>query len=104
MPTLSVLPAPAVMVFQPRLLSAYGPLVIAATVGILYLYRGRAFIVYWIGAWLFLAGALALGSRVDGNGLLGDVLVGLAALLIVWTAGPILMASRAFPATALRWT
>jgi hypothetical protein len=39
----------------PHAAASYGALVIAATLGVLYLYRGRAFIVYWIGAWLFIS-------------------------------------------------
>ena len=30
---------------------------------LLYLYRGRAFIVYWIGSWLLVAAALGLVAR-----------------------------------------
>lgn len=91
-------------IVRPRAVSSYGALVIAATLGVLYLYRGRAFIVYWIGAWLFVSAALALVSIGSGDRTLSAVLVGLAVLLIVWATGLVLMAADAFPARALRWT
>lgn len=92
------------MLLQPRVLSAYGALIIAATLGVLYLYRGRAFIVYLIGTWLFIAAALELGSHTYSDSRLADILIGLAAALIVWATGLVLMAARAFPAVPLRWT
>ena len=45
------IPAPEPVQIRPRLFVAYGALVAASTLGILYLYRGRAFIVYWIVSW-----------------------------------------------------
>ena len=100
---LSSLPSPQALI-RPRAVSAYGSLVIAATLGVLYLYRGRAFIVYWIGAWLFISAALALVAGPYRDRTLGAVLLGLAVLLIVWAAGLVLMAAQAFPAHALQWT
>src|SRR5262245_38150217 len=104
MPPFSIFPEPAVTMLEPGVLSAYGALVIAATLSVLYLYRGRAFIVYWIGGWLFVASALVLVSRTYTDNRIGSVLTGLAAALVVWAAGLVLMASRAFPSVALRWT
>src|SRR5688572_1784458 len=100
---LTSLPSPQAIV-QPRAASSYGALVIAATLGVLYLYRGRAFIVYWIGAWLFVSAALSHVATRSQDRALSAVLIGLAVLLIVWATGLVLMAVQAFPARTLRWT
>jgi diguanylate cyclase (GGDEF)-like protein len=99
----SRLSSPAAIV-GPRAAASYGALMIAATLGVLYLYRGRAFIVYWIGAWLFIAAALALVSIGSGDVALSAVLLGVGVLLIVWAAGLVLMAVLAFPVRTLQWT
>ena len=52
------IPAPRSVEIRPGQFAAYGALVAAATIGILYLYRGRAFVVYWILSWTLLAGSL----------------------------------------------
>jgi hypothetical protein len=75
-----------------------------AAIGVLYLYRGRAFIVYWIGAWLMLAGALLVTTQRAADPRLGSVLLGLALLLIVFAAGLLFLAVESFPTSALRWT
>jgi diguanylate cyclase (GGDEF)-like protein len=75
----------------------------AATLGILYLYRGRDFILYWLGSWLMLASALASISQVYVDERLTRVMIGVAVLLVVWSAGLVLLAVAAFPTHALRW-
>jgi diguanylate cyclase (GGDEF)-like protein len=102
--TLQHIPAAGPVTIQPRLLSAYAALVAAAMLGVLYLYRGRAFIVYWIGGWLLVAAAFALVSRSYADATLGRALTGLALLLGVWSAGLVLLAALAFPQNALRWS
>src|SRR5581483_12196298 len=57
------IPAPEPVEIRPRLFVAYGALVAASTLGILYLYRGRAFIVYWIVSWSMLAASFTLNAR-----------------------------------------
>src|SRR5687768_5499905 len=79
-------------------------MVAAATLGVLYLYRGRAFIVYWIGAWLMLAGGLLVTTQRVTDPRLGSLLLGLALLLVVFAAGLLFLAAESFPASALRWT
>jgi diguanylate cyclase (GGDEF)-like protein len=101
--TLQNIPVPGPMTIRPRVFSAYGALIAAAMLSLLYLYRGRAFIVYWIGCWLFVAAALALVARGYGDPVLGRVLTGLAMLLVVWAMGLILLAASAFPQNALQW-
>ena len=88
---------------QPRAMGAYGALVAAATLGVLYLYRGRAFIVYWIGAWLMLAAGLLITTQPAADPRLGGVLLGLALLLIVFAAGLLFLAAESFPTSPLRW-
>jgi diguanylate cyclase (GGDEF)-like protein len=97
------IPPPAPMLIQPRTFAAYGALATAATLLTLYLYRGRAFIVYWIGSWLLFAAALALLARGYGDMQLGRVMLGLAQLLGVWSAGLLWLAAAAFPDEPLRW-
>jgi hypothetical protein len=98
------IPPPPPMLIRPRAVAAYGALITAATLITLYLYRGRAFIVYWIGSWLFFAGSLALLARGYGDVRLGSVMLGLAQLLGVWSAGLLWLAAAAFPDEPLRWT
>src|SRR3954451_11256714 len=61
--SLDSIPAPAPILVRPRVFAGYGALIAAAMLSILYLYRGRAFIVYWIAGWLLIAGSLALLAR-----------------------------------------
>jgi len=101
--TLGTIPPPVPMTIRPREFAAYGALITAATLTTLYLYRGRAFIVYWIGSWLLFAGSLGLLARGYGDVRLGSVMLGLAQLLAVWSAGLTLLAAGAFPVAPLRW-
>jgi diguanylate cyclase (GGDEF)-like protein len=98
------IPPPAPMLIRPRAFAAYGALITVATLVTLYLYRGRAFIVYWIGSWLLFAGSLALLARGYGDVRLGSVMLGLAHLLGVWSAGLLWLGAAAFPDEPLRWT
>ncbi len=98
------IPPPAPMLIRPRAFAAYGALITAATLVTLYLYRGRAFIVYWIGSWLLVAGSLALLARGYGDVQLGSVMLGLAQLLGIWSAGLLWLGAAAFPDEPLRWT
>ena len=101
---ISGIPAPAPILIQPRIFAMYGALVTAGTLTTLYLYRGRPFIVYWIGAWLFFAVSLMLLARGYADARLGRVMVGLAQLLAVWSAGLLMLAAGSFPLGRLRWT
>jgi hypothetical protein len=73
------------------------------TLSILYLYRGRAFIVYWIGGWLLIAASLALLARGYADLAFGSAILGLAHLLAVWSAGLTMLGADAFPDAPLRW-
>ena len=101
--SLDSIPAPAPIQVQPRVFAAYGALIAAAMLTILYLYRGRAFIVYWIGSWLLVAGSLMLLAQGYPDLRVGSVMLGLAHLLAVWSAGLTLLGAEAFPDAPLRW-
>jgi diguanylate cyclase (GGDEF)-like protein len=101
--TLNSIPAPAPMLIRPRIFAAYGALIAASMLTILYLSRGRAFVVYWIGSWLLMAAALMLLARGYADVRFGSVMMGLAHLLAVWSAGLTLLGAEAFPDAPLRW-
>jgi hypothetical protein len=101
--SLQRIPSPLPMTISPRMFVAYGALIAAAMLSILYLYRGRAFVVYWIGSWLLIAASLMLLSRGYDDVRLGSVMLGLTQLLAVWSAGLTLLAAEAFPDDPLRW-
>ncbi len=90
------IPTPQPVEISPRQFAAYGALVAAATLGILYLYRGRAFVVYWILSWTLLAGSFMLNARGYDDVRLGSVMIGLSHLLAVWSAGLLLLGVGAF--------
>ena len=98
------IPQPPAAVIEPHVLASYGSALAAALLGVLYVYRGRAFIVYWIAGWLLLAGSLYLASIGFRDTLAGEVVVGVAQLLALWSAGLLLLGAQAFPAAPLRWT
>jgi diguanylate cyclase (GGDEF)-like protein len=98
------IPGPEVTLISPRVIAAYAALLAAATLGVLYLYRGRSFIVYWIGAWLMFSASALLTAQVYADQRLSRAFVGLALLLVVWGSGLLYLAAEAFPDSALRWT
>jgi diguanylate cyclase (GGDEF)-like protein len=101
--SLSNIAVPGSVTIQPRVFAAYGALIGAAMLSLLYLYRGRAFIVYWIASWLLIAAALGLVARGYSDAMLGSVLTGVAILFVVWSAGLLLLAVLAFPQNPLQW-
>jgi diguanylate cyclase (GGDEF)-like protein len=102
---LGSIPAPQPVEIRPRLFVAYGALVAASTLGILYLYRGRAFVVYWIVSWSMLAASYTLNARGYADLRLGSVMIGLSQLLTVWSAGLLLLSADDFSKKdAHRWT
>src|SRR5690242_633005 len=101
--SLQSIPAPTPMLVRPRIFAAYGALIAAAMLSILYLYRGRAFIVYWIGSWILIAGSLTLLAQGYEDVRFGSVMLGLAQLLAVWSAGLTLLGAEAYPDAPLRW-
>ena len=96
-------PSPSPMMVSPREYGAAGALIAAAMLSVLYLYRGRRFIVYWITAWGLIAAALSLMPYIGTAQPGGGAVLGLVLLFIVWSAALMLVAVRAFPAKPLRW-
>lgn len=90
------IPAPQPVEIRPRLFVAYGALVAACTLGILYLYRGRAFVVYWIVSWSMLAAAYTLNARGYADPWLGGAMIGLSQLLTVWSAALLFLSIDGF--------
>jgi len=102
---LGSIPAPQPVEIRPRLFVAYGALVAASTLGILYLYRGRAFVVYWIVSWSMLAASYTLNARGYADVRLGGVMIGLSQLLTVLSAGLLLLSVDDFSKKGTRrWT
>lgn len=97
-------PASEPIAIEPRVFLAYAALTAAALLTLLYLFRGRAFITYWIGSWVLLAAALGIVARDHGETLLGRGLTGVAILCVVWSAGLLVLAARAFPLHSLNRT
>jgi diguanylate cyclase (GGDEF)-like protein len=102
-PALSAIPDPPATMIRPRLVASYGAIVAAALLCVLYVFRGRAFIVYWIVSWILVGGSLFLISRGYDDVRFGGVMLGLSQLLSVWSAGLLLLAARAFPEAPLKW-
>ena len=97
------IPEPPAALIEPRLLASYGAMLAAFLLCVLYLYRGRAFIVYWILSWALLAGCLVLQSRGYDDVRLGAVMLGIAQLFAAWSAGLLWLGAHAFPDAPLRW-
>lgn len=91
------------MAMDALVLGSWGALVAAGLLCVLYIYRGRAFIVYWILSWGLLAGSLVLESRGYDDVRLGAVMLGLAHLFAAWSAGLLWLGAHAFPDAPLRW-
>src|SRR5262245_2328298 len=90
------IPEPQLVEIRPRLFVAYGALIAATTLAILYLYRGRGFVVYWIISWTMLAASYTLNARGYADALLGSVMIGLSQLLVVWSSALILLSVPPF--------
>ena len=96
-------PVPGPITIHPPAYAAYGALIAVATLTLLYLYRSRTFILYWIGTWLLVAGALGLVAQQYADPLLNRVLTGAALLLAIAASALMLRAARAFPRNDIPW-
>jgi len=97
------IPLATPVTIHPRLISAYAALLAAAMLSLLYLYRGRSFVVYWIGSWLLVAAGLGIVARSYSDPTLGSVLTGLALLFTVSSAGLMRLSVESFPHHPVRW-
>jgi hypothetical protein len=100
---LSGIPLATPVTIHPRLISAYAALLAAAMLSLLYLYRGRSFVVYWIGSWLLVAGGLGILARSYSDPTLSNVLTGLALLFSVSAAGLMRLSVESFPQHSVHW-
>jgi diguanylate cyclase (GGDEF)-like protein len=98
------IPLASPLTIYPRVFAAYGALLAAAMLSLLYLYRGRAFVVYWIASWLLLASALSLVARAYPDATLRNVLTGLALLFAFWAAGFVRLSFEGFPDHVVKWS
>jgi diguanylate cyclase (GGDEF)-like protein len=96
------IPLATPVTIHPRLISAYAALLAAAMLSLLYLYRGRAFVVYWIGSWLLIAAALGIVARSYADETLRSVLTGLALLFTVFAAALMRLSVESFPQHTVR--
>jgi diguanylate cyclase (GGDEF)-like protein len=101
--SLRSIPAPGTIAIHPRIFVAYGALVAAGMLTLLYVYRGRPFILYWIGSWLMVAGAVGLVASGNASPTIATLATGFAMLLGVGASALTLMAARAFPQNAMAW-
>jgi diguanylate cyclase (GGDEF)-like protein len=85
------------------LITAYAALLAAAMLSLLYLYRGRSFVVYWIGSWLLVSAALGIVARSYPDATLRSVLTGLALLFTVYAAGLMRLSVESFPQQTVHW-
>jgi diguanylate cyclase (GGDEF)-like protein len=90
------IPAPQPVEIRPRLFVAYGALVAATTLGILYLYRGRSFVVSWVVSWTMLAASYTLNARGYADVRVGSALIGLSQFLAVWSSALLLLSVDQF--------
>ena len=97
------IPLAAPVIIQPRVMSSYAALLAAAMLSLLYLHRGRAFVVYWIGSWLLVSAALGLVAQDYADATLRSVLTGLALLFTACASGLLRLSVESFPQNVLRW-
>jgi diguanylate cyclase (GGDEF)-like protein len=97
------IPLATPVTIHPRLISAYAALLAAAMLSLLYLYRGRSFVVYWIGSWLLVAAGLGIVARSYSDPTLASVLTGLALLFTVAAAGLMRLSVESFPQHSVHW-
>jgi diguanylate cyclase (GGDEF)-like protein len=93
---LASIPAPQPVEIRPRLFVAYGALVAASTLGILFLYRGRTFVVSWVVSWTMLAVSYTLNARGYADVRVGSAMIGLSQLLAVWSSALLLLSVDQF--------
>ncbi len=97
-------PFPEPMLIRPRVYAAYGALIGAALLALLYLYRGRPFIVYWIGGWLLTAASLGARSVGFDDPRVSSVVQSVSSLFGLWASGLFYLAPAAFRGHRVRWT
>ena len=99
---INTIPTPAPITIRPRVVTAYGTLIAAAMLAVLYLYRSRPFILFWIGSFLLLATALGITSVISESAP-GSLVNGGALLSLALSAGLLRVAADAYPRNGVHW-
>jgi diguanylate cyclase (GGDEF)-like protein len=84
------------VLLDPRTLAGVAALVIAALLTLLYSYRRRLFIVYWVAAWLLLAGSFGLAGHSFANVQIGWMAYGMAQFVAIAAALTFVVAADAY--------
>ncbi|HEX9369054.1 MAG TPA: hypothetical protein VF921_20660, partial [Vicinamibacterales bacterium] len=84
------------MVLNPHFLAGSAAMVIAVLLSLVYLYRRRLFILWWLGAWMLLAGSMMLVARPYGNPRLGWLAYGISQFLGVLSSLTFVVAADAY--------
>jgi diguanylate cyclase (GGDEF)-like protein len=91
-PALAAEPA----VLNPHVLAGSAALVIALLSLLVYLYRRRLFILWWMGAWLLLAASMLTVARTDGHDKLGAMAYGISQFMGVLASLAFVVAADAY--------
>jgi diguanylate cyclase (GGDEF)-like protein len=91
-PALAAEPA----VLNPHILAGSAALVIALLSLLVYLYRRRLFILWWMGAWLLLATSMLTVARTDGSDKLGAMAYGISQFMGVLASLAFVVAADAY--------
>ena len=81
---------------QPQILASGAAVIIMGLLLLLYLYRRRLYILYWIGGWACIAGSMFAGSRAHASGQLGGLVYGGSHFLSIGSALWFLVAADAY--------
>jgi diguanylate cyclase (GGDEF)-like protein len=88
--------SPASTVINPHILAGSAAMVIALLLSLVYLYRRRLFILWWMGGWLLLAGSMTAVARPYGNTKLGWLAYGIAQFMGVLSSLTFVVAADAY--------
>jgi diguanylate cyclase (GGDEF)-like protein len=88
--------APASTVLNPHFLAGSTAMVIAVLLSLVYLYRRRLFITWWLVAWMLLAASMMLVARPYGNVQLGWLAYGISQFLGVLSSLTFVVAADAY--------
>jgi len=88
--------SPGSTVFDPHILAGTSALVIALLLLLVYAYRRRHFILWWVFAWLLLAGSMLAVSRSYASAQLGWMVYGISQFLGVLASLAFVVAADAY--------
>jgi len=90
---------PGSTAINPHILAGFTALVVGAMSLVVYFYRRRLFILWWMGAWFLLAGSMLPVSRSYRNAALGGMAYGLSQFLGVLSSLAFVVAADAYRQT-----